>query len=219
MTQLRPEPMLRPAVRRWLAIAGISAPILFVVSAGVHSLARDDHSLLRDPISALAAGSSGWIQGMTFVIAGLLMIAFGLGLHLTLRPSRHVDPGPQLVAIFGLGMIGAALWPAVDASGVFTAARPAHVIAGFVTFTSAWLAAMALAPRLARDPGWIGLSRYVGAAGVVLLLLFIAGSTLVRPASGPLHDWLGLFQWVYLGVWFTCVAVLAVRLLRRSPAG
>lgn len=216
MIRLPRERVLSRTVRRWLGVAGISAPTVFTVSAVTHSLTRDDHSLLSDPVSALAAGPGGWIQDLTFAATGLLVVAFGLGLHLTLRPSRHLDPGPQLLALFGLGLIAAALWPAVDASGAFTANRPPHVVAGLVTFASAWPAALALAPRLAKDPAWGNLSRYVRAVGVLLLPLFIAGVTLVRPASAPLHDWLGLFQWVYLSVWFPCIAVLAVRLLRRS---
>lgn len=216
MTQLHREPVLSRTLGRWFAIAGISAPVVFTASAVTHSLTRDDHSLLSDPVSALAAGPGGWIQDVTFAATGLFVIAFSFGLHLTLRPSRHLDPGPQLLALFGIGLIGAAIWPAVDASGAFTENRPAHVVASLVTFATAWLAALTLAPRLASDPAWRGLSRYVRRVGVVLLLLFVAGSVLVRPAGAPLHDWLGLFQWVYLSVWFPCITVLAVRLLRRS---
>lgn len=216
MTLLQREPVLNRTVGRWLAIAGISAPIMFTGSAVAQSLTRDDHSLLSHPVSALAAGPAGWVQDVTFAATGLLVIAFGLGLHVTLRPSRHLDPGPQFLALFGLGLISAALWPAVDATGAFTENRLPHVVAGLVTFASASLAALALAPRLAKDPAWSSLRGYARAVGVVLLLLFVTGSILVRPAGAPLHDWLGLFQWVYLSVWFPCVTVLAVRLLRRS---
>jgi hypothetical protein len=216
MTHLHEGTVLSRARGRWLAIVGISAPIAFTVSAVAHSRARDDHALLSDPVSALAAGPSGVLQDLTFAMTGLSMVAFGVGLHLALRPSRRVDQGPSVLALFGLGMIGAALWPAVDAAGGFTESRLPHVIAGFVTFASAWLAALLLAPQLARDPGWNGLSRYVRAAGVALLMLFIMGGILVRPSSGPFHDWLGLFQWLYLGIWFACVTVLAVRLFSSS---
>jgi hypothetical membrane protein len=216
MTQVLREPALGRTLGRGFAIAGLSAPVVFTASAVTQSLIRDDHSLLREPVSALAAGPGGWFQNVTFAATGLLVVAFGLGLHLTLRPSRHVDPGPQLLALSGLGLIGAALWPAVDASGAFTESRPPHVVAGLVTFASAWLAALALAPRLANDPAWSGLTRYARTVGVVLLLLFATGSVLVRPAGSPHHDWLGLFQWAYLSVWFPCIAVLAVRLFRHS---
>lgn len=209
---------------RLLAIAGVLAPVAFATSAVAHSVSRDDHNLLRNPVSALAAGPTGWVQDLTFAGTGMLMIGFSLGLHLTLRPSRRIDLGPQLVGLFGLALIASAVWPAVDTFGAFAADRLPHVIAGFVAFGSAPVAALALAPRLARDLQFAGLARYVRGAGVVLLLLFLTIGVLVRPAGGPLHDWLGLFQWIFLAVWFPCIAVLAGRTLsvgtngRQDPA-
>lgn len=205
-----------PALRRLQAVAGVLAPVGFTVSVVAQSLARDDHHLLHDPASALAAGPEGWIQNLTFAVAGGLILAFGLGLHLTIQPPRHFDPGPQLLGLFGLGLVGAALWPAVDASGAVDESRLPHLVAGLVTFTSAWLAALVLATRLRRDPEWRPLARYARAAGVALLLLFVAGAALVRPAGAPLHDWLGLFQWTYLGVWFPFLVALAIRLFPRG---
>lgn len=54
----------------------------------VQSLLRPEHSLMTHPISALAAGPSGWVQGVNFLQFGLLMIAYGIGLHLGVRPVR-----------------------------------------------------------------------------------------------------------------------------------
>src|SRR5688572_5899584 len=71
-----------------LATAGIAGPITFAVVALVHSLLRQDHSLVAHPISALAAGPSGWLQNANFLLFGLLMIAYAIGLHLGVRPSR-----------------------------------------------------------------------------------------------------------------------------------
>lgn len=219
MTRLPPTDATTYAVtRRWLGTLGIVAPVAFTASAVVQSLARADHSLVRDPISALAAGPTGWVQDITFVATGLLVIALSFGLHVALRPRRHLDPGPLLLAVQGLGLIGAGAFPATDTTGAFADDRVPHIVAGMVVFSSMWLAALALAPRLARDPAWSDLSRSVRIVGVVLLVLFVIVSTLVRPPGAPLHDWLGLFQWIFLGVWFPCVALLAIRLLRTSRA-
>jgi hypothetical protein len=71
-----------------LAVAGIAGPIMFAVVALVQSLLRPEHSLVADPISALAAGPSGWVQDVNFLLFGSLMIAYAIGLHLGVRPSR-----------------------------------------------------------------------------------------------------------------------------------
>ncbi len=215
-TQLQTERAETSTVIRLLAVAGILAPVGFAVSALVQSLARDEHELIHDPISALAAGPTGWIQDVTFAGTGVLLVGFSLGLHITIRPHRHFDPGAQLLGLFGLGLIGAAVWPAVDASGAFTDGSVPHAIAGFVAFGSAGFAALALARRLSHDPRWSDLARHARDVGAVLLLLFVALGALVRPPGAPLHDWLGLAQWIFLAVWFPCIAVLAVRLLRAS---
>lgn len=193
---------------------GLLAPIAFTVSAVAHSSNRADHDLWGDPVSKLAAGNVGWVQDVTFVVTGVLLIGFGLGLHLVLRPRRHVDPGPALLGLFGLGLVAAGIFPATDTTGAFVEDRLPHVVAGFVAFASAGLAALALAPRLRRDPEWSDLSAYVRVVGVILLLLFLGGGVVVRPPGAPLHDWLGLFQWVFLAVWYPCVMVLAIRSVR-----
>lgn len=205
---------------KWLGIGGIVASLGFVVAALVQSLLRDDHSLLADPISALAAGPDGWIQNVSFLAAGALLLLFAGGVHLALRPSRAGVLGPAFVALFGFGLLGAGVFPAATADGVFVEDQVpvAHVVAGMVTFVSAGLAALFLSGRLARDPRWRDLAGYVRISGVILVALFLLGGALVRPSAAPFHDWLGLFQWVFIAVWYACVLVLAGRLLRAQVA-
>ena len=71
-----------------LAAAGIAGPIIFAVVALVQSVLRQDHGLVEHPISALAAGTSGWVQNVNFLLFGLLMVAFAVGLHLGVPSSR-----------------------------------------------------------------------------------------------------------------------------------
>jgi uncharacterized membrane protein len=70
--------------------------------------------------------------------------------------------------------------------------------------------------RMAGDPRWQRLATYALATGIALLVLLLAGGSLVRPPGAPLHPWWGLFQWVLLAVWFPCTVVLALRLLRGA---
>lgn len=74
---------------------------------------------------------------------------------------------------------------------------------------------------MARDSRWQSLATYALAPGIAMLVLFVAGSAFVRPPGAPLHQWLGLFQWMLLAMWFSCTIILALRLLRvaRSADG
>jgi hypothetical membrane protein len=85
-----------------VALAGIVGPIVFAVVALMHSLLREDHSLVEHPVSALAAGPSGWIQNVNFLLFGALMIAYAIGLHVGVRPSRWGLVGFGVLVLSGI---------------------------------------------------------------------------------------------------------------------
>lgn len=113
----------------WSGTAGIVAPLLFLAVAIMHGLLRADHSLVSMPISALAAGSSGWIQDTNFIVTGPLMVAFVAGIHHGVRQSPAGVTGLAFLALSGLGLIWAGIFPATDATGAFQETRPLHMIA------------------------------------------------------------------------------------------
>lgn len=201
-----------------LAVAGIVGPIMFAFVALVQSLLRPDHSLVTHPISALAAGPSGWVQGVNFLVFGSLMIAYAVGLHLGVQPTRWGVVGLAFLVLSGLGLVWASVFPATDASGAFQENRLLHIPGFIITFLSAGIGLIVMSRRMVVDPRWRSLASYALATGIAMLVLFLMGSALVRPPGAPLHPWLGLFQWVLLVVWFPCTIVLALRLLRVARA-
>lgn len=84
-----------PPAARLLAWAGILGPTLFTVTFIVLAQSRSDYSHVADPVSALAAGPNGWIQSVNFLVFGPLTIAFAIGLHLGMAPTRGVSSGPR----------------------------------------------------------------------------------------------------------------------------
>ena len=90
------------------AIAGIVGPILFTVTFFVQGLFRlEEYDPVAEVISALEAGPGGWVQQVNFVVFGLLTIAFVVGLHLGLRPTRWGFIGPSLLVLSGMALV----WP------------------------------------------------------------------------------------------------------------
>ncbi len=69
---------------------------------------------------------------------------------------------------------------------------------------------------MARAPRWQSLATYALATDIAMLVLVVAGGAFVRPPGAPLHQWLGLFQWLLLAMWFPCIVVLALRLLHAA---
>src|SRR5919205_2064605 len=102
-----------------LAIAGIVGPFLFVLIVIVQSVLHPDYSQLELPISALAAWSGGWLQSANFFVFGILTIAFAIGLHLGVRPSRAGALGPTLLMLSGVGLLIAGAFPWREVEGDF----------------------------------------------------------------------------------------------------
>jgi|SRR5215211_2781050 hypothetical protein len=90
------------------AIAGIVGPILFTVTFFVQGLFRlEEYDPVAEVVSALEAGPGGWVQQVNFMVFGLLTIAFVVGLHLGLRPTRWGFIGPSLLVLSGMALV----WP------------------------------------------------------------------------------------------------------------
>ena len=201
-----------------LAVAGIAGPIIFAVVALVQSVLRQDHSLVENPISALAAGTSGWVQNVNFLLFGLLMIAYAIGLHLGVRPGRWSVVGFAFLVLSGIGLMWGGAFPVTDSTGAFDESRVLHIPGFIMTFLGGGIGLIAMSRRMARDPRWKSVATYALVTGIAMLVLILVGGGLVRPPGAPLHAWLGLFQWVLLAVWFPCTIILALRLLRLARA-
>ncbi len=200
-----------------LAGAGIAGPIGFTLAFIVQALFRPAYEHLADPVSALAAGPSGWVQDVNFVVFGLLMSGYAIGLHLGVRPAHWGTLGTGLLVLSGLGLVLAGLFPARDASGAFSN-QPGHVLAAFLSFLGAGTGLIMMWRRMAGDPRWRDLARYALASGIAVVVLFLMTGALAIPPDAPLHPWLGLLQRVTLAVWFPATVVLAVRLLHVARA-
>lgn len=208
-----------PPVTRLLAWAGILGPALFTVTFIALAQSRSGYSHVADPVSALAAGENGWIQNANFLVFGLLTIGFAVGLHLGIAPTRTGVVGPALLALSGVGLILAGLFPWMrDVSGEFSVPT-GHVVGAVTTFLGAGLALIVLSRRMARDRRWRGgLATYTLASGIVVIVLFLLTSRLAVPDDAPLHEYVGLLQRATIAVWFPNMIVLATRLAVRRKA-
>lgn len=204
--------------QRLLGWAGVVGPAVFTGGFLVQeAFRREEYSPVRETISALEAGPNGWLQQLNFVLFGLLTIAFAVGLHRGVRPSRRGAAGPALLAVSGVGLLLAAALPLrEDALGV-TYDPGGHVVAGLLFFGTSAMGLVVLSRRLMCDPRWRALAPWTLASGATLLIGFVMTRLLVMPQDAPLHDVAGLVQrLLLLAVLFPCRFLLAVRLLRLA---
>jgi hypothetical membrane protein len=215
------HPQERPARRLpWSARAGIVGPILFTATYMAQELFRqDEYSPVAEPVSALEAGPNGWVQQANFVVFGLLTLAFAVGLHRGIRPTRAGIVGPALFFVSGIGLMLAGVFPLEeDAAGV-TYDPGGHFVAGVMFFGTSAAALITVSPRLARDPRWQGLGMYVRVCGLLAVAGFVLLGVFAIPDDAPLHDWAGLAQRVViLGILFPARIVLALRLSKVAAS-
>lgn len=201
---------------RWPALGGIVGPILFIATFLAQQWARSDtYDWVAEPVSNLEAGPQGWVQQANFIVFGLLMAAFAVGMSRGVTKSRLSWVGPAFLGLCSAGLFLAAIFPIEeDAQGV--AYDPGfHFVAGVTFFLSSGLALLALSRSLAHDGRWGRLPRYALVAGLLAFVGFVTLGAFAIPDGAPLHPYAGLAQRVVLvTVTFPCLVLLAVRLHR-----
>ncbi|MCK8478502.1 DUF998 domain-containing protein [Microbacterium aurugineum] len=121
------RPPREASTRRLLLFAAVAGPV-FYASSIIQGITRDGFDIRIHPLSQLATGSVGWVQMLTFAIAGL----GGIALAIAYRRVRTEGIGRRLVPIF-VGIFGAAfllagLFP-MDPQNGFPVGAPEGVVA------------------------------------------------------------------------------------------
>ncbi|MFI6066059.1 DUF998 domain-containing protein [Micromonospora sp. NPDC051227] len=192
MSQAAAFPVVRPTAvgrDRLLLIGGVFAGPIFVGSAIVQAATRDGFDLRRHPVSVLSTGELGWIQIVTFLVTGVLCVLAAQ----TLRRRTGEGSGsvwlPRLLALYGLGLVGAAIFSADPADG-FPAGTPRgageiswhgglHFLVAAVAFVSLIVATVVAARRAARQ-GARGRAAYSLVTGMFFAAAWV--TLIARPA-------------------------------------
>lgn len=164
------KPWWKQAVR-WLALAGVVGPILFVVVFTLAGFLRPGYSPVRQAVSDLGIGMNAWLENTNVLVFGVLQLAFAFGFFLGMR--QVIRKGwllTCLVLLFlsGVGSIN---------SGIFTEAPATvtlHWTLGFLLVVLPLVMACAIAGwRWLSLSGWRGYAWYslLTALGTVMCIL------------------------------------------------
>jgi hypothetical membrane protein len=209
---------------RALLAGGVAGPLLFVVVFLVEGVLRADYNPVRQPVSSLSIGPSGWVQVANFVVTGLLLLAFAVGLRPVVRRLGGGIWAPLLLALVGLGLIGAGIF-VTDPLGGYPPGTPLapenpttsgtlHDLFSTPVFTCLPAAAFVLAYRFGKrgQRAWSAGSAAVGVAVVALFVLTSIGFS-QQPGLASVA---GLLQRLTLIVGFGWIAALAIRSFRSA---
>jgi hypothetical membrane protein len=211
-----------PTSTRLLLASGVIAGPFFTLAWLLESSTRSDYDPMRHPISSLSIGAHGWTQSVAFIVTGLLMIAFAIGLRRVLLARGRFVWAPRLIAAIGVGLLGAGFFVA-DPSNGYPLGTPAlplqytlpgrlHRLFSALVFLGIPLASFNLARRFAQwgDPGWAAYSRVTGIAFVAAFVLTTAGFV----QAGGLAPIAGLLQRVALTIGFVWLTTLALHMMK-----
>jgi hypothetical protein len=206
-------------VTRSLLGYGVVAGPFYVAVVLAQALTRPGFDLAHDDASLLSNGSLGWIQIANFIATGLMVMAFAIGVRRALAGGRSVTWAPILLAVYGLGLIGAGIFVADPMSGfppgtpagrptVISAHGMLHIVAAGIGFLCLVAACFVLARRFAseRRRAWTVFSVVTG----IVFLAAFAGL-----ASGSSSAAVVLAFWAALIVAWTWMGMVAVHLYRE----
>ena len=202
---------------RLLSAAGIIAPILFTIIVITLGFLEPGYSHLTQAISELGqfGATNAIIQNVNFVILGVLILAFSVGLHRGIAKGSIV--GPLLLAIFAIvGAIGNAIFACDPGCLMEDANSRIHNMLGLIGFLAFILAPLTLSRRLNKDSLWKGYGRYSiisGLLAILFLLIFIIGSAALSESLPFLR---GIFQRLFIGTLLLWVGVMSIRLYHIS---
>ena len=210
---------------RLLLSCGVVGPLFFIIVFLIEGATRADYDPLRHPVSSLALGELGWMQAANFVILGLLLLAFAIGLRLSLRPSSLW--GPLLIGLVGIGLIGSGIFVTDPVNG-YPPGTPLklteysdngflHDVFGVPIFLVLPITCLVFARRFAKlgDRNW---AVYSGLSGIAMFAFFVLAGMGFDQQPG-LAEFAGVYQRLSLISGLGWIMLLAVHLLRAPDFG
>ena len=215
---------------RLLIACGAIGPLLFIVVFLIEGAIRPGYSAWHNFVSDLSQSNQGWVQIANFLICGVFMLCFALGLRQVFRSGKGAVWGPLLLGAFGLFLLIAGLfvtdpslgyYPPGTSSSSQTLHGTIHGANAPLTFGSLAIAIFVLARRFASDPAWRGWAFYSLVTGMIFTVSFIACLVVaLLDTRGVLpNSPAGLLERIAIIGGWGWVALLALRLLSqmRSP--
>lgn len=200
--------------------AGVIAPVVFVTVFLIDGATRAGYDPMRHQVSLLSLGDRGWLQTLSFLVTGSLLIVFAIALRSRLSGGPAARSGPAAIGVSGVGFVLAGLvptqplfgYPPGTPAGMATEVTPSslvHVGAAMLLFFGLIVAAALFARRFwrvgARGPA-------IGSA-LAAIVVFVAFGASGGGPSGELllPSTAGLVQRIALITGLGWVLLLALR--------
>jgi len=207
-------------------ICGAMSGPVFVGTTLILGVMRAHYSQLRYPVSMLALGSSGWVQVTNFLITGILVLVFALGLWRHYRTSRVMTLSAMLIVLLALTIIGAGVFPTDGISAQLHGPASLtwhHTLHGLLhrVFASTGFFVLPMSSFVMacqfcrwRQNGW---ALYSLISGIATLVFFLLLADTIEQTTA-LAGYAGLYERISIVIGLGWLSILALK-LSKSPAG
>jgi hypothetical protein len=209
---------MKRTTQKLAACAGMIGSLLFVSVFVLEDLLDPHFDWLGTSVSEHALGDQGWIQVASFILVGLLFLAFSRGVAGQFREGTSSKVGPWFLRIIGVCIVASGLFvtdpaPITAFSRQSTWHGTVHAVVGAIAFTLMPLSCFAFYRRFRADLAWrtFGSWTLVACITIVLAIVLLKGAQL-----GLMSPLLGLFQRTLLVSYFGWIFAFAAS-LRPQP--
>ncbi len=205
-----------------LLICGAIACPIFIIAVFIEGATRSDYNSLLYPLSSLSIGDMGWTQILNFIITGILLVLFSLGLRQVFKSKKLKFRGPLLIGLVGIGLMGAGIFVTDPIFGYptskplmlrqFTFHGHLHDAFSMLVFICLPWACFAFRKHFITtgEQGWAAYSSFTGFSMIVIFVLTSMG---FKQLSG-LVDFAGALQRLCITIGWTWITLLSLYLLR-----
>lgn len=224
-----------PAIIRIAAWCILVCSTLYFSVVMLEGLLRPDYHVSTMFISELALGSRGSVQILNFIVSGLSILLFAMGVAFAFGTTRAGRIGVTLLVILGICQVAAGVFviDPVPTSGLTfspLAIGPHHMsfhskfhyVVSSLSFFLAPICAFCFvfADRSADDANWQAFRRWSLVLGIGMALgLTLLKLAVIPPPTNPMQPWRGLIQRAMVlpfDVWLFAFGVVLLK--RGSPS-
>jgi len=211
---------LSTSQRKLSAWAGIIGPALFALVFTIEGFLRPGYNMLSTFISALSLGSRGWIQIANFIVFGILLLWFTIGVATEFKSGKASRWGVILLTVLGFCYLLSGFF-GMDATGTPFGGNTVHGILhgifGGIVFVGMPVSCFVFLRRFREDPKWKGMILWALVLGIIVSLgvLMMIVSIKLPTTAVYFANWNGLIQRIALVPWMIWLFVFAVGMLKR----
>jgi len=153
----------------------------------------------------------GWLQSIGFLVVGLLVEVFAVGLLFSIRGTRGFRLGIGLLVCFGFGLLMIGAFREDPTGSLHTIQGTIHIVTAAIVFSVFPIASLLIGLSMRKDPYWKGLFRHT-IVTTGLACAFVIGHLFLLDQL----SWLGLYERVLVANTVIWVEIMAIKLLRLS---